>query len=107
MGMEYAGNQGRKGRKGGPNRKSAREYVANANFVYSARLKKKLIEDGIKAAQCERCGLTEWRGEPVPLELHHMDGNRFNNVFSNISILCANCHAQTPNHAGKSIGTYV
>lgn len=106
MGIQYTGNQGRKGRKGGPDRKSAREYVANANFVYSARLKRKLIEDGIKVAQCERCGLTEWMGASIPLELHHVDGNRFNNAFSNLEILCANCHAQMPNNAGKSIGSY-
>ena len=106
MGIEYAGNQGRKGRKGGPNRKSAQEYVASATFVYSSRLKRKLIEDGIKAECCERCGRSEWMGKPIPLELHHNDGDRFNNVFSNLTVLCANCHAQTPNHAGRSIGTY-
>ena len=64
-------------------------------------MKLKLIEDGIKEHKCENCGITKWFGEPCPLELHHIDGNRFNNNFINLQILCPNCHSQTPNYSGK------
>ena len=32
-------------------------------------------------------------GVQLPLELDHVDGNRFNNSFENLKILCPNCHA--------------
>jgi 5-methylcytosine-specific restriction endonuclease McrA len=40
-------------------------------------------------------------GEPIPLELHHIDGNHNNNDLSNIQLLCPNCHAQTDNFSNK------
>jgi hypothetical protein len=53
MGIEYAGNQSGKGIKHDPKRKSAKEFVLS-NASNSAK-RKRLIEDGIKEAKCERC----------------------------------------------------
>src|SRR3954471_719358 len=33
-------------------------------------LKRRLIAAGLKRSECEQCGLTEWRGRPITLELH-------------------------------------
>jgi hypothetical protein len=35
------------------------------------------------------------------LELHHKDGDRTNNILSNIELLCPNCHALTDNYRGS------
>lgn len=48
------------------------------------------------------CTLSEWMGEKLPLELHHIDGDRFNNQLENLQILCPNCHSLTPNHSKKN-----
>lgn len=53
---------------------------------------------------CADCGLFEWRGEELPLELHHKDGDAGNNEYSNISLLCPNCHAITDTWKGKNRG---
>lgn len=37
----------------------------------------------------------------IPLELHHIDGDRFNNNLENLQILCYNCHALTNNFRQK------
>ena len=66
------------------------------------RLKRRLIAAGLKAHRCEWCGLTAWMGRPVPLELHHRDGDRTNNVLSNLELVCPNCHAQSDNYRGKN-----
>jgi len=52
--------------------------------------------------RCENCGNTEWLGKPIPLEVHHKDGNRQNNSYDNLQLLCCNCHAQTDNFRGKA-----
>ena len=101
MGIEYAGNQGGRGHKMDPKRLSAKEYASKEYGVSSHRLKLKLFEDNIRDKKCERCNLSEWLGLPISLELHHIDGDRSNNNFDNLQILCPNCHALTPNHSGK------
>ena len=100
MGIEYAGNMGMKGKKSDSKRKSAIEYSKNPH-LHVPKLRKKLIEDGLKKAECEMCGNSKWLGKNLTLELHHIDGNRFNNEFSNLQILCPNCHSLTPNHSKK------
>lgn len=66
-------------------------------------LKKQLLKLGYKDYICETCNNTEWNGEKIPLELHHINGNRFDNRIENIQLLCPNCHALTDNYRGKNM----
>jgi len=36
-----------------------------------SHLKHRLLDAGLKENRCERCGLTEWQGEPLSMQLHH------------------------------------
>jgi 5-methylcytosine-specific restriction endonuclease McrA len=47
--------------------------------------------------------MTEWLGQPIPLEIDHIDGDSTNNSLDNFRILCPNCHAQTPTYRGLNI----
>lgn len=51
---------------------------------------------------CEKCGISEWFGRPLSLEIHHIDGNRHNNELSNLQILCPNCHSLTDNWRSRN-----
>ena len=102
MGIEYGGNKGSKGKESTAY-KSAHEYMASDQYVSTHRLKLKLLKEGIKEHRCEICKITEWMGKPVPVELDHIDGNRYNNDLSNLRVLCPNCHAQTDTYSGKNI----
>lgn len=68
----------------------------------SSLLRNKLIKAGIKTfKKCEECGITEWNGKPIVIQLHHKDGDRTNNELDNIAELCPNCHSQTENYSRK------
>lgn len=99
-GIDYKGNPSHKGEKG-IGYIPAKEYFDGSRLIHSANLIKKLFNDGIKERRCERCGLSEWCGNPIPLELHHINGNRYDNHLENLQILCPNCHALTDNYRGK------
>lgn len=68
-------------------------YLSNNKNIYSSTLRKLLIKHGFKDACCELCGLSAWRGKPIPLELHHIDGDRYNNKLDNLRVLCPTCHS--------------
>lgn len=70
--------------------------------IHTHHFKLKLIKEGLKEKKCERCKLENWLDSPIPLELHHKDGDCENNKIENIEILCPNCHALTPNYRGKA-----
>jgi hypothetical protein len=65
-------------------------------------LKMRLIRYGYKKHQCEKCQATSWQGQELPIELHHINGNKKDNRLENLQILCPNCHAQTPNYTAKN-----
>lgn len=72
----------------------------------SDTLKKRLFKEGLKEYKCEKCGITNWNGKEIVLELHHINGNHFDNRLENLQILCPNCHSQTPTHRGKDCKKY-
>lgn len=67
------------------------------------KLKNKLFANHIKENKCELCGISEWNGKPLNMELHHIDGDRTNHRLENIQILCPNCHSQTETFRAKNI----
>jgi hypothetical protein len=85
-----------------PKRQPIETYLVEDRLVQSNSLKKRLINEGIKQHKCECCGITEWNGQSAPIELDHIDGNRYNNTIQNLRLLCPNCHAQTPTYRGKN-----
>lgn len=56
----------------------------------------------LRGRKCEQCGLSEWQGKEIPLEMHHIDGDHFNSDLSNLILLCRNCHALTDNYGSKN-----
>ncbi len=65
-------------------------------------LKGRLTKAGLKENRCEICGITEWMGMPVSMQLHHKNGDGQDNRLENIQFLCANCHSQTDTYGGRN-----
>lgn len=56
----------------------------------------------LRGRQCECCGITEWLDQPINLQIHHIDGDHYNNELNNLQLLCPNCHSYTDNYCGKN-----
>ena len=81
------------------------KYLVNGSTISISKLREKLLKEKLKEYKCENpeCGLTEWHGKPIPLQLHHINGNRTDNRLENLQMLCPNCHAMTDNYCGKKL----
>lgn len=76
-------------------------YCENSKLKNTNSLRKRLFKDGIKKEVCECCNLSEWMGNKIPLQVHHINGNNRDNRIENLQILCPNCHAQTDTYCGR------
>lgn len=97
----FCGQAWNKGKKIGPKR-SLQDYLSNRKTIQSWKLKRRLLQDKIFEHKCYNCNNTLWLNNLIPLELHHKDGDNLNNVLSNLTLLCPNCHALTDNYRGKN-----
>jgi Zn finger protein HypA/HybF involved in hydrogenase expression len=52
--------------------------------------------------RCNCCGISEWQGFKIVLELEHKDGNNQNNTRENLEGLCPNCHSITDTWRGRN-----
>ena len=68
----------------------------------SANVKELVYRLGLKENKCEICGITEWLGNSIICELHHINGDSTDNRIENLQILCPNCHSQTDNFRSRN-----
>lgn len=82
-----------------------RVYNRAASFdsAKDDRTRKSMLLE-MRGHQCEQCGLAEWQGQPIPLDLDHIDGNADNSSEENLRLICPNCHALTETYKGANIG---
>ncbi|HEY5944097.1 MAG TPA: HNH endonuclease signature motif containing protein [Kofleriaceae bacterium] len=77
------------------------EVLVAGRWTSSQGLKKRLFRAGLKEARCELCGWCERAPDGrVPVELDHINGDRFDNRLENLRIVCPNCHSLQPTHRG-------
>ena len=66
-------------------------------------VKRRLVAEGLKGDCCETCGIAAWRGGPLAMALHHVNGDGLDNRLENLQLLCPNCHSQTANYGGRKL----
>lgn len=88
-----------------PKSKVTTESILNGEHPNygSSQLLKRLVKEKYKEYKCEKCGISEWLGKRLSLQLHHKDGVHSNNHLDNLEILCPNCHSQTDNYCGRNL----
>lgn len=76
--------------------------VENSSYSNFSRLKLRLFSEGLLDCNCSVCGIDEWMGEKISLQMDHINGVKSDNRIENLRIICPNCHSQTKTYAGKN-----
>ena len=81
------------------------EYTVKKRFTkgtnFRQTMRKYLIEN--IEYRCEVCGINEWNGQKLTLQIDHIDGDRKNNELNNLRFICPNCHTQTKTWGASNI----
>lgn len=76
-------------------------------YTSSNHLKLRLLKQGIFQHKCYNCNKShvDINGKQtlLPLQLHHIDGDRQNNDINNLTLLCPICHSLTTNFRGGNM----
>jgi HNH endonuclease len=65
-------------------------------------VKRTLLRAGLLENRCDECGITEWRGRALAIQIDHRNGVRHDHRLENLRMLCPNCHSQTETFAAKN-----
>ena len=77
--------------------------VEKSTYRNFKSLKSRLIREGVMEYVCKICGICEWNGKKLTLQLDHINGINDDNRITNIRLLCPNCHSQTSNFGGGNL----
>jgi hypothetical protein len=81
----------------GLTRKKDDKEIFSKDSTYERKdLKRKIIKENLLPYKCSCCGIFDWLGNPLSLQLDHINGVNNDNRLENLRFLCPNCHTQTP-----------
>lgn len=92
--------------RGGPAKKLAHERLVLRDPqlppIRIEKVRRSLFELG-RILQCEQCGIgPRWNGNPLVLQVDHINGLHHDYRPENLRFLCPNCHSQTVNFAVRN-----
>lgn len=65
-------------------------------------IKRRLLAEGLLRAACYECGISEWRGKPLSVQIDHINGINDDYRLENLRMLCPNCHSLTETHGHRN-----
>jgi Zn finger protein HypA/HybF involved in hydrogenase expression len=64
----------------------------------------RLVLTEIRGYKCECCGISDWQGKKLVLQVDHINGDPYNDSPENLRLICPNCHSQTSTYTGANRG---
>lgn len=82
---------------------SLEDYFVKGVRRNGSNLRNKLLKNNLLEYKCAICGNEGyWNGQPITLQVDHINGDHNDNRLENLRFLCPNCHSQTETFAGRN-----
>lgn len=76
------------------------EQVFCKNKITKSVVRKRFLK--LVDYKCVIRSTINWMNKPLILEMDHIDGDRDNNDWDNLRLLCPNCHSQTDTYGSRN-----
>jgi hypothetical protein len=101
LGLEYKNGGQNKGK--GQIKFNLQDILDGKHPQYpTLKLKNRLINENLIEKKCKICGIDQWMGKEITLQLDHINGINNDHRLENLQLLCPNCHSQTETYCGKN-----
>jgi hypothetical protein len=85
-----------------PSKSLSEILVERSTYHNLLQLKKRLVQAGCLQYACALCGISDWQGRILVLQLDHVNGVGDDHRLENLRLLCPNCHSQTNTYCGRN-----
>ncbi len=69
----------------------------------SKHIKTRVLRENLLIYKCADCGISDWKGKKLVLQLDHINGVNDDHRLENLQLLCPNCHSQTDTYCGRNV----
>lgn len=90
-------------------KKQLKEKSVSSNKLFTEHskhsrivIRRRVIKENLLEYKCAICGISEWNGKTLSLELDHINGVNDDNRLENLRFLCPNCHSQTTTYGSRN-----
>lgn len=66
-------------------------------------IKRRLLQEGVIENRCSGCGIRDYNGKPLSMQLDHINGINDDYRLTNLRMLCPNCHSLTDTYGGRNV----
>lgn len=87
---------------GNKRREFYKKELLESDFATLSEMRKRKRVILEQENKCFECGLKEWRGKKLTLEMEHKNGNHKDNNRDNLIAICPNCHSITLTWRGRN-----
>jgi Zn finger protein HypA/HybF involved in hydrogenase expression len=102
--IDYSKLNEKKEKYKSPKKYTLEEIFCENSTYKGTKIRDYLINDMNFDYKCNICGITEWMGKFINLEVDHINGNHTDNRIKNLQCICPLCHSMTDNYKGKNKG---
>ena len=74
--------------------------VKHQFYKYANQLKN---EFGFDLYKCSDCGITEWNGKAIVMEIDNLNRITNDSRIQNLRVRCPNCHSQTDGYKNRTV----
>ena len=83
-------------------RQSNEELFVENSSTQRSVVRRRVLKHKLLPYECHECGVSEWRGKKLSLNLDHINGKHNDHRLENLRFVCPNCDSVSKYYCGRN-----